>query len=74
MAKRVDSFALNRCRKRVCIGEDRISQLPDEILVYYYLFLLLKKQLTQASSQASGEACGDIFISLILMLPYPWIK
>ncbi|XP_055833619.1 FBD-associated F-box protein At2g26860-like isoform X2 [Solanum dulcamara] len=43
MAKRVHSFALNKCQKGVCIAEDRISQLPDEVLVYILSFLTVKE-------------------------------
>ncbi|KAK4722287.1 hypothetical protein R3W88_012520 [Solanum pinnatisectum] len=34
MAKRLHSFALNKCQERVRIAKDRISQLPDEVLVH----------------------------------------
>ncbi|XP_006354051.1 F-box/LRR-repeat protein At3g26922-like [Solanum tuberosum] len=43
MAKRLHSFALNKCQKRVCIAKDRISQLPDEVLVHILSFLTVEE-------------------------------
>ncbi|KAH0695269.1 hypothetical protein KY285_022366 [Solanum tuberosum] len=43
MAKRLQSFALNKCQKRVCIAKDRISQLPDEVLVHILSFLTVEE-------------------------------
>lgn len=38
-----NKFGLKRCQKGVCITEDRISELPDEILVYILSFLTVKE-------------------------------
>ncbi|XP_009603961.1 F-box/LRR-repeat protein At3g26922-like isoform X2 [Nicotiana tomentosiformis] len=46
MAKRLqlsNNFALKKCSKRICTAEDRISQLPDEILVHILSFLSVKE-------------------------------
>ncbi|CAN4116346.1 unnamed protein product [Withania somnifera] len=38
-----NKFALKKCQKGVSIAKDRISQLPDEILVYILSFLTVKE-------------------------------
>lgn len=38
-----NKFALKKCQKGVRITEDRISELPDEILVYILSFLTVKE-------------------------------
>ncbi|XP_018623283.1 F-box/LRR-repeat protein At3g26922-like isoform X2 [Nicotiana tomentosiformis] len=46
MAKRLqlsNNFALKKCSRRVCTPEDRISQLPDDILVHILSFLSVKE-------------------------------
>nr|XP_033513676.1 F-box/FBD/LRR-repeat protein At1g16930-like [Nicotiana tomentosiformis] len=46
MAKRLqlsNNFALKKCSRRVCTPEDRISQLPDEVLVHILSYLSVKE-------------------------------
>ncbi|XP_033510382.1 F-box/LRR-repeat protein At3g26922-like [Nicotiana tomentosiformis] len=46
MAKRLqlsNNFALKKCSRRACIAKDRISQLPDDILVHILSFLSVKE-------------------------------